>query len=97
MYAIAIIRYRKPMEEVQKHLDVHRAYLHELKKKGLLLASGPVVPRMGGAVLLRVPDNEVDATLDSIRENDPYVRSGIAQWEMWPWTPVIGTENLDRL
>jgi hypothetical protein len=52
---------------------------------------------MGGAAVLRVPDDAVDATLDNIRENDPYVRSGIAQWEMWPWTPVIGTEDLDRL
>jgi uncharacterized protein YciI len=97
MYAIAIIRYRKPMEEVQKFVDEHRAYLHTLKQKGVLLASGPVVPRMGGAMLLRVPDDAVDATLDSIPANDPYIRHGIAQYEMWPWSPVIGTEELDRL
>ena len=26
MYALAILRYRKPLEEVQKHVDAHRAY-----------------------------------------------------------------------
>ena len=25
MYAIAILRYRKPLEEVEKHTDAHRA------------------------------------------------------------------------
>lgn len=97
MYAIAILRYRKPIEEVQKHVDAHRAYLQGLKQEGLLIAGGPLVPRTGGAILLRVPDDETQATLDSIRDNDPYTRSGVAQYEIWPWNPVIGTENLDRI
>ena len=97
MYAIAILRYRKPLEDVLKHVDSHRAYLAGLKQEGLLIASGPLVPRNGGMLLLRVPDDEVQATLDSIRDNDPYTRFGLAQYEMWPWAPVIGAEDLDRL
>ncbi len=76
MYALAIIRYRKPIEDVQKHVDAHRAYCQGLKQEGLLLASGPLAPRNGGAMLLRVPDDEAQATLDSIRDNDPYTRFG---------------------
>jgi uncharacterized protein YciI len=97
MYALAILRYRKPLEEVLKHLDAHRAYCQNLKQEGLLIASGPFVPRVGGAFLLRVPDDEAQATLDSIRENDPYTRLGLAQYELWPWAPAIGAEDLDRL
>ena len=97
MYAIAILRYRKPLEDVLKHIDSHRAYLAGLKQEGLLIASGPLVPRHGGALLLKVPDNEAQATLDSIRENDPFTRFGLAQYEMWPWAPTIGAEDLDRL
>ena len=97
MYAIAIIRYRKPLEDVLKHVDSHRAYLQGLKQEGLLLAGGPLVPRHGGALLLRVPDDEAQATLDSIRDNDPYTRFGLAQYEVWPWNPVFGAEDLDRL
>ena len=51
----------------------------------------------GGALLLRVPDNEAQATLDSIRDNDPFTRFGLAQYELWPWATTIGTEDLDRL
>jgi uncharacterized protein YciI len=97
MYAIAIIRYRAPLEDVLKHTDAHRAYLQGLKQEGLLIASGPMVPRSGGLLLLRVPDNEALATLDSIRDNDPYVRFGVAQHELLPWAVGIGAEELDRL
>jgi len=97
MYAIAMIRYRKPLEDVLKHIDAHRAYLQGLKQEGLLLAAGPLVPRNGGAFLLRVPDGEAQATLDSIRDNDPYTRFGLAQYELCPWAPVFGAEDLDRL
>ena len=97
MYAIAILRYRKPLEDVLKHMDSHRAYLAGLKQEGLLIASGPIVPRSGGALLLRVPDDEAQTTLDSIRDNDPFTRFGLAQYEMWPWAPTIAAEELDRL
>lgn len=97
MYAIAIIRYRRPLEEVTKHTDAHRAYLQTLKQDGRMIASGPMVPRNGGMLLLRVPDSEAQTTLDSIRDNDPYVRSGMAQYELLPWAVGIGAEDLDRL
>jgi uncharacterized protein YciI len=97
MYAIAIIRYRRPLEEVVTVLDAHRAYLRRLYEAGTLLASGPLDPRTGGALLLRVPDGAVHATLDSIRDNDPYVKTGMAQYELLPWAPATGVEKLDRL
>ncbi len=97
MYAIAIVRYRKPLEEVLKFVDDHRAYLRDLKAKGTLLASGPLEPRYGGALLLRVPDGAVDATLAAVRDGDPFVKNGVAQYELLPWVPGIGKEDLDRV
>ncbi len=97
MYALAILRYRKPLEEVVQHVDAHRAYLGSLKAKGLLLASGPLDPRTGGALLLRVPDDAVDATLNSVRDGDPFTQTGMAQYELLPWVPVMGQDSLDKL
>jgi uncharacterized protein YciI len=97
MYAIAIIRYRRALEEVLSVLDEHRAYLRTLYEAGTLLASGPLEPRSGGALLLRVPDDAVLTTLDSIRDNDPYVKHGMAQYELLPWAPAMGLEKLDQL
>ncbi len=94
MYAIAIIRYRRPLEEVLKLVEEHRAYLRELKAKGTLLASGPLDPRFGGALLLRVASADVAL---AVRDGDPFVKQGLAQYEVLPWLPNIGLEDLDKI
>jgi uncharacterized protein YciI len=96
MYVIVIIRYRRPVDEVVKVTDEHRAYLRGLKEKGTLVASGPLDPRFGGAALFRLPDGTPDAEVLRLRDQDPFVRAGVAQWELLPWAPVIGKEDLDR-
>ena len=98
MSALAIIRYRRPFDEIAPYVDEHRAYLKELKAQGLLLASGPFDPRTGGGLLLRIPDGEeMGAALDRIRDGDPFTKRSLAQYELLPWNPVIGTEGLDTL
>jgi len=96
MYAIALIRYRRPFEEIAPKVDEHRAYLRELKAAGLLLVSGPMDPRAGGMLLLRVPDENASTTLDTIRDGDPFTKLNLAQYEIIPWVPVIGKEDLDK-
>ena len=96
MYAVAIIRYRKPLEDVIMHQDAHRAYLRGLKEKGVLIASGPMNPRYGGMLLLRVGDDD-SKVVDGVRDNDPFYQSGVAQYELIGWNPGIGKEDLDRL
>ena len=97
MYAICLIRYRRPLEEVLTVTDRHRAYLRGLKEAGTLIASGPMDPRSGGALLVRVPDGDVLRSLDAIRDSDPYVTTGVAQYELIPWAVNTGREDLDRL
>ena len=97
MYAIVILRYRQPLEEVLKVQDTHRAYLRQLKADGVLLAAGPQEPRFGGMFLLRAPDDIAQAALDAVRDNDPFYQAGVAQYELIRWNVVIGKEDLDRL
>ncbi|MBI4911631.1 MAG: hypothetical protein HY823_02740 [Acidobacteria bacterium] len=98
MYALAIIRYRRPLEEVARHTEAHRTYLGRLKSEGTLLASGPLDPRNGGAALFHVPDGpDLWTRLDALRDGDPYVQAGVAQYEVLPWAVATGREDLDRL
>ncbi|MGH7630487.1 MAG: YciI family protein [Gemmatimonadales bacterium] len=97
MYAVAILRYRRPMEDVLTLVELHRVYLRKLKEEGILIASGPFVPRTGAARLLRVPDESAQAALDRIRDDDPFTREGMVQNEVWPWAPAIGKADLDRV
>lgn len=97
MYALVIVRYRQPLDEVLKVQELHRAYLRQLKADGVLLAAGPQDPRFGGAFLLRIPDDQPQAALDAVRDHDPFYQAGVAQYELIRWNVVIGKDDLDRL
>ena len=97
MYALAIIRYRRPLEEIAAVTENHRAYLRELKSRGVLIASGPFDPRFGGALLLRVNDDDVIGALDQIRDEDPFTKENLVQYELLPWNVMGGREDLDKI
>ena len=98
MYALALVRYRFPLEEIDTSLrEAHREYLRGLKIQGLLVASGPFQPHVGGAFLLRVPDDSVNDALDRIRDEDPFTAHKVAQYELLPWNVKTGLEDLDKI
>ena len=97
MYAIAIVRYRRPIEEVVAATEPHRAYLRQLKAEGRLIAAGPMDPRFGGIFLLKVSDDNAQRDLDAIRDADPFYQQHIAQYELMCWNVITGRDDLDRI
>ena len=97
MYAMIICRYRRPLSEIEAVTEAHRAYLGQLKERGVLVASGPLDPRFGGLWLVRVGDGNPLAELDAIRDGDPFCQQGLANYELLPWKVMQGREGLDRL
>ena len=97
MYALMIVRYRRPIEAIEAVTEAHRAYLRTLQAQGILLASGPMDPRTGGVVLFRVQDANPLADLDAIRDGDPFFQQGLATYEPLVWKVNIGREGLDQL
>jgi uncharacterized protein YciI len=83
------ITYSKPIEEIEKSTEDHRAYLRKLKAAGKLIASGPFVPRMGGMLLIDAENRE---QLDYILRGDPFNLRALAVYDIKQWTPVIGAE-----
>ena len=81
---------------VPEYVTVVKALVARFEAEGLLVASGPLEPRNGGALLLRIPDEAIDETLNRIRDNDPYTRAGMAQYELLPWDVKTGRADLDR-
>jgi uncharacterized protein YciI len=71
--------------------------LFGLKEQGVLIASGPFDPHFGGAFLLRVPDAENSETLDRIRDQDPFTKEKLAQYEFLIWNVKTGKEELDKI
>jgi uncharacterized protein YciI len=97
MYVLVTLRYRVPIETVVQHTEAHRAYLRQLKDQGKLLASGPFDPRSGGALLLRLPDGTPWEELAKLRDGDPFVQLGVAQYDMQVWNVVMGKDALDGI
>jgi uncharacterized protein YciI len=97
MYAIVMIRYRAPIEVIEANTADHRAWLRTLADAGTLLASGPMQPRTGGVLVVRVPDDAPETALDRIRDGDPYWQRGLANYELVQWNVGIGREKLDTL
>ena len=97
MYAMIICRYRRPLSEIEAATEAHRAYLGQLKERGVLVASGPLDPRFGGLWLVRVGDENPLAELDAIRDGDPFCQQGLANYDLLPWKVMQGREGLDRL
>ena len=97
MYALMLVRYRRPLPEIEAITEAHRAYLRWLKEQGLLLAAGPLDPRTGGMFLLRVQDASPLTDMDAVRNGDPFYQAGLATYEPLLWNVVTGRDALDKL
>jgi len=94
LYAIVVLKYRYPMERMQQTVERHRAYLRELLAQGRMIASGPFVPREGGALLLRVED---ESQIQPILDKDPFQVERLVDTTIHRWAPNIGAEGLESL
>ncbi len=85
------LTYKTSLNEVDKYLQAHREYLDYFYKQGLLLMSGPMVPRTGGIIIALTKDK---ALLESILQNDPYHLAEITDYQLIEFTPVKHRDEL---
>lgn len=83
---IAILTYKKPLEEVDRFLQAHRDYLAEHYAAGDFIASGPQNPRIGGVIMIKA-DNR--AAVDNIISQDPFNINGIADYQIVEFKPTM--------
>lgn len=83
---IAILTYKKPIEEVDRFLQAHRDYLVEHYAAGDFIASGPQTPRIGGVIMIKADNREA---VDSIIVQDPFNINGIADYQIEEFTPTM--------
>lgn len=83
MFAV-ILKYKKPLEEVERHTVAHRAFLDRYYAQGILIMSGRQTPPTGGVVIANAKSRE---QLDAILAEDPFHIEGIAEYEIYEFTP----------
>jgi len=77
--------YTAPLDEVDAHRDDHIAFLRGLADTGHVVAFGRCRPPTG-AVVLAVGWTAAEAR--AALTHDPYVRAGVAEYEIREFTPA---------
>lgn len=72
------ITYTRPIEEVDAATVAHRAFLDIHIASGVLILTGPKVPRTGGVLIAR--GGQTKAELAAILANDPFQAGGLADY-----------------
>lgn len=90
---ILMLKYIKPLEEVDKEVNPHREYLDKFYSSQKFIFSGRSNPRTGGIILCNAKDkNEVQ----SIIEQDPFYIKKIAEYEVFEFLPTKCAPGLER-
>jgi uncharacterized protein YciI len=91
---IVSLTYKRPLEEIESHLDAHVAYLKQEYARGSFIASGRKVPRIGGVILSNVKTRD---ELDAILAKDPFHIAGVAAYDITEFVPNMTAEGFENL
>lgn len=84
MFAL-ILKYKKPIEDVERHTPAHRAFLDRYYAEGILLISGRQNPPDGGIILAKAENRD---KLLEIFADDPFQTEGVADYTIYEFTPT---------
>jgi uncharacterized protein YciI len=91
---IVSLTYVAPLEEIDKHLEAHVAFLRDQYSKMNLVASGRKVPRTGGIMLSKVQRRD---ELEAILAQDPFQIAGVATYDIVEFVPSMTAEGFENL
>lgn len=74
---IVLLTYTVPLEHIDAAGAAHRDWLRQAYDDGVFLASGPQIPRQGGAILAHGLSR---AELEARLAQDPFARQGLASY-----------------
>lgn len=82
---ILVLKYIKPIEEVDKELKPHITYLEKYYSLQKFICSGRRNPRLGGVILCNAKNRE---EVDTIIKEDPFYIKKIAEYEIIEFSPT---------
>ena len=82
---LIIVDYKKPLEEVERYLAEHWAFLDRYFAQGKLLCTGPQNPRTGGVIVSKAANR---AEAEAFTREDPFFRHEIADYTIVEFEPT---------
>lgn len=90
---ILLLKYIKPVSEVEKELENHKKYLDKYYSLGKFICSGRRNPRIGGVILCRAEnENEVKTLI----KEDPFYSKSVAEYEIIEFLPTKYVEGFEE-
>ncbi|HEY5801627.1 MAG TPA: YciI family protein [Burkholderiaceae bacterium] len=89
---IILLHYIKPLEEVERHLPAHRAFLEKHYADGHFIVSGRRVPRTGGVIIAKAAGRE---QVNDLIAGDPFYRHEVAEYDIVEFEPTMSDGRFD--
>ena len=90
---ILLLKYIKPLEEVNKELKSHIQYLEKYYSLQKFVCSGRRNPRIGGVILCNAKNME---EVKTIINEDPFYINKIAEYEINEFLPTKYADGFER-
>jgi len=90
---LVIVTYKRPIEDIEKALPGHVAFLDSYYEKKKLIFSGRQNPRTGGIIL--VNSNDKEEIINMIQE-DTFSKEGLADYQIIEFTPTKCDERFSQ-
>ena len=90
---VVILRYIKPLEEIEAVVPAHREFLDRYYANGNFIVSGRQNPPVGGLIVCKANSLE---EIQAIMKEDPFNTEGIAEYsfiEFGPTKHALGFEQ----
>jgi len=88
------IHYTAPLEEVDKHIDGHIAYLKRYFENNTFIITGKKEPRTGGILIANANSRE---EVERIITEDPFYQHHVAEMTITEFTHARHNAALDEL
>jgi uncharacterized protein YciI len=89
---IAVLKYTRPIDEIESLLPKHREYLERLFRENKLLICGRLNPRTGGIIITKNISRE---EFEEILKNDPFVK--VSEFQIIEFLPTLYDDCLKKL
>lgn len=83
---LILLKYIRPLDQVEQHLDAHREYLRQRYADGSFLMSGRMEPRTGGVILAQASSREA---AEAMLREDPFHTAGVAEYTLVEFHPTM--------
>lgn len=91
---VVSLNYQVSLERVDQFIPEHIRFLDEQYALGHFILSGRKEPRTGGIIIATVKERE---ELDAILAKDPFLREGLAQYDITAFVPTKASGALRYL